>query len=115
MTRSVPERTSEARGINNVSESDIRRVMNDMMRLGPPTIRVLRHAGVLYAIEGTTRLIAAQRLNVRPNIVVLADDDTDESLGIIDVYSPGETRTVRQLRETHIPEGNIRPTFEIDM
>jgi len=65
-------------GINNVSESDVRQVMKDMERLGPPTIRVLRHAGVLYAIEGTTRLTAAERLNVRPNIVVVANDDTEE-------------------------------------
>lgn len=89
-------------GCNTVSDTIVRGVMREMQQLGPPRIRVLRQGAELHAIEGTHRLEAAKRLGICPVIVVVADDSTDGGAVIADVYEPPKTKTVRELRATHI-------------
>ena len=99
-------------GVNSIDEAHLRGVIKDMRALGPPTIRVIRHQGTIYAIEGTHRLEAAKRLGLHPTIVEIADDATDNSVVIHNVYD-NRSPTVGQLRDTHIHTAtHIRPTFE---
>lgn len=55
-------------GVNAVRLAE---VVAEMRRLGPPTVRCVEVAGVLYAVEGTHRLAAAQALGVEPEMMVL--------------------------------------------
>lgn len=45
-------------------------VAADMEVAGSPTIRVIEHAGVYYALEGSHRLAIAHALGVEPKLVV---------------------------------------------
>ncbi len=99
------------RGINTISEETLRGVMQDMLALGAPTIRVIKDGDTFYAIEGTHRLEAARRLNLQPIIVVVADETTAPTIVVRDVYN-SRSQTVGQLRATFIECRNeIVPTF----
>ncbi len=52
----------------------LRDVLEDMRRLGPPTIRCVRWRGELYAIEGSHRLKAAFELGLTPNVIAIEAD-----------------------------------------
>jgi hypothetical protein len=50
-------------------------VVDEMVRLGPPTIRAVRDGDVYFAIEGSHRIAAADRLGMTPIIEEVAMTD----------------------------------------
>ena len=52
----------------------LRDVIEDMLTLGPPTVRCVEWRGEYYAIEGSHRLRAAFELGLAPTLVVLQPD-----------------------------------------
>lgn len=63
-------------------------VVNDMRVAGPPTIRVVRFNGELYATEGSHRLAAASYLGVIPKVWI---DET-----IVDALPDGHWEKVSE-------------------
>lgn len=64
--------------INQTDADHLANVISEMRVRGAPTIRCIRDdtQGVILALEGSHRLAAAKALDIEPNFVFLADDDT---------------------------------------
>lgn len=53
------------------------KVVEDMKLAGPPTIRVMRFNGELYATEGSHRIASAHQLGLIPKVVIeMENSDT---------------------------------------
>ena len=84
--------------INPVTEKHLHEVMGEMKKLGAPTIRVVDVGDALMAIEGSHRIEAARRLSLKPELVILDQDDLVES-DSLDIYElqPGEQYTAGEI------------------
>jgi hypothetical protein len=56
-----------------------------MKELGSPTIRVINVGGEIYALEGSHRLAAAQKLDIKPILIEMRlEDEIPADLEILD-------------------------------
>lgn len=88
------------------------RVVEEMRQQGAPTIRVMRHDGDLFALEGTHRLHAAEYLGLEPRLVVeIADVPEYADRGPIDTYQFPEvvfTHALVLYLEQFLPELGLK-------
>lgn len=78
------------------------KVINDMRKLGAPTIKVVDCGDYLFALEGSHRLAAAAKLGLAPNFDVIGQDDEIQIDGF-DWFANGNT----VWSETLYPAGEV--------
>lgn len=68
------------RAPNSIDPQHLRSVVTAMQKLGPPTIRVVKHPTKGYAaLEGSHRLAAAKKLGIKPNFEVVSPSSVTHS------------------------------------
>ena len=80
---------------NYYNEEHLLNVIEDVKRLGPPTIRVFDcwFDGIYQALEGCPRLRACEKLGVTPIIIIVDGNETVMSLDLdYDDGQDGETK-----------------------
>ena len=84
--------------IHGHNDAKVARVMDEMQRLGAPSIRVVDCTDHYMAIEGTHRIEAAVRLDLMPKLVVLEQNELVASDSLdLDWLIPGESYTAGEL------------------
>lgn len=75
---------------NHYDEDHLQEVIDEMEKLGPPTIKVLDLGfdNMYQAIEGSHRLRAAEILGITPNFEFVDPNDTVGDLGLYDFDDP---------------------------
>lgn len=101
--------------VHQIDPEHLARVRDEMRKLGAPTIRVVDCVDYWQALEGTHRLHAAAELGLRPNFIVLAQNDLvdADSLDWQDLWS-GEQYTAGELAGEAYSESSQMLRFEID-
>ena len=99
--------------VHHTSPVHVEHVKAEMIKRGPPTIRVVDCGDCYIAIEGCHRLTAAAELGIAPILNVLSQDDFVEVDSLeTDLFPSGETYTARKIAATY--RGDHNPVLTIN-
>jgi len=99
--------------VHPTSPEHVEDVKVEMLRRGPPTIRVVDCGDCYMAIEGCHRLIAAAELGIVPVLHMLHEEDlVDVDSLETDLFPPSQTYTAGKIAAIY--RGNHNPVLTIN-